>query len=166
MCAAEKLESPISEEFLNSFFDATQKVFQTQGNVKVQLVETTPFPMGMPNSSPTAIAGVIQISCNTFNGSLALGFPKETFLKFYENLLGEACTEISVEMQDAASEFLNMIYGTAKTHLNQKGHNLALAIPTVFQGANLQIRFQKDKPSIFAEYKSDIGPFYLFFSGE
>ena len=77
MSAAEKLESPISEEFLNSFFDATQKVFQTQGNVKVQLVETTPFPMGMPNSSPTAIAGVIQISCNTFNGSLALGFPTD-----------------------------------------------------------------------------------------
>ncbi len=49
-------------------------------------------------------------------------------------MLGEKHTQINAEVSDAVGEMTNMIYGSAKTTLNQLGYNFEMAIPTVISG--------------------------------
>ena len=51
-----------------------------------------------------------------------------------QNMIGETHTEVSSDVADAVGELTNMIYGSAKTSLNQRGYKFDMAIPTVVRG--------------------------------
>lgn len=161
---ARKKASPkgtgVDVEFINPFIAAARSVLETQA--QLTLTPGKPTVKRPEDKLPMEIAGVIALSCKEFTGSINLCFRGETFLKIYEGLTGEKHTVITTEIEDAAAELLNIIFGQAKTVLNdQKGYTLDRALPTVLSGDRLKLYHASKNPAIVIPFESPAGPFHL-----
>ncbi len=152
-------------ELINPFIQATAKVLETQARFK--LSPGRPYLRKLDEKIPMEIAGVIALSCSEFTGSIALCFKSDVFLKVYEGLVGEKRDAIDQDTQDAAGELLNMIFGFAKTVLNDsKGYTIDKAIPTVLVGEKLKIHHQSKNPAIILPFEGPAGSFHIEISIE
>lgn len=147
-------------EFIKPFLEGVVQVMKVQFSCAVKPLP--PYPK-LKAAAPTKIdiAAIIGVRDSKFNGSVALGLPAEVFLKLMSNMLGEQYTEITDEVEDGAGEMLNMIFGHAKVILNQKGHSLEKAIPTVVRGQNLSLKSLPSKNTLVLPFQADFGTFYL-----
>ena len=144
--------------FINPFLAAAQKTLEVQCKTKVKVL--TPF-LKKEQTANVAIAGVLSLISNGFSGSIVLCFPQAVFLKIYENMFGEKHDAITPELEDAAGELLNIIYGMAKIELNSKGYNFQKALPTVMAGEKLKIRQSGSMPAVVIPLETDVGPFHI-----
>lgn len=150
----------VDVDFINPFITAARSVLETQA--QVMLTPGKPTLKKPEDKLPMEIAGVIALSCKEFTGSINLCFRGETFLKIYEGLTGEKHANINTEIEDAAAELLNIIFGQAKTVLNdQKGYTLDRALPTVLSGDRLKLYHASKSPAIVIPFESPAGPFHL-----
>ena len=143
---------------LNPFIEGTVNVLETQANVKIQVGKPH---LKTGSESDVAIAGVITMNNSELPGSIALCFPKPTFLSIYEQMVGEKHEDVSEETQDAAGELLNMIYGHAKTKLKAGGFAVDMAIPVIMVGDKLKMQVGEKGKSIVVPFTSASGPFFL-----
>jgi chemotaxis protein CheX len=112
------------------------------------------------------IAGVIGLTSEKFNGTIAICFPGSVFLTMMTNMLGETFTEITDDLSDGAAELLNIIYGQAKIVLNQQGYSIEKAIPTVVRGQNLQTRHITSNKVVVIPFVSETGEIHIEISTE
>lgn len=161
MSAAPKSSSETNPLFdkklLHAFVDGVIKTLAT--------IAQTETKVGKPFIEPEftekgEIAGMVGMVAPPLKGTLMISFSKDSILHIIENMLGEKHTELSNEVSDAVGELTNMIYGTAKTALNQMGYNFEMAIPSVIRGeftvaskaskgATLVIPFELKNNSVF-----------------
>lgn len=80
------------------------------------------------------VAAIVGLVAPPLKGSFIISFSKAGILQVYNNMLGEAYTELTEEVKDAVGEIANMVYGSSKTLLNQNGYNFQMALPTVVLG--------------------------------
>lgn len=155
-----KSSTVVDVEFVNPFIAAARSVLETQAQITLTAGKAV---VKKPDEKlPMEIAGVIALSCKEFTGSINLCFRADTFLKIYEGLTGEKHTVINTEIEDAAAELLNIIFGQAKTVLNdQKGYTLDRALPTVLSGDRLSLYHSSRNPVIVIPFDSPVGPFHL-----
>lgn len=137
----EKKPKPtLNIEFLNPFIQGTRVTLDVQAKTPVEIGKPVLKKQDTPSSKEFCIAAVLSLDAEAFQGSIVLSFPKSVFLKIYENMFGEKHNEISLEIQDAAGELLNIIFGIAKRELNdKKGFQIKKALPTVLTGQELDI---------------------------
>ena len=134
MSAAPKTEAlnPLFDKrLINAFVDGVVKTLKTMGQT-----DATP---GKPFIEPKFvlkgdIAGMVGMVAPPLKGTLLISYSKDSIFHILENMLGEKYSELSNEVSDAVGEMTNMIYGSAKTTLNQLGYNFEMAIPTVIRG--------------------------------
>ena len=159
MSAAPKLEvmNPLFDKrLINAFVDGVIKTLKTMAST-----ETIP---GKPFIEPQfavkgEIAGMVGIIAPPLQGTLMISYRQDSILYIMENMMGEKHETIDREVADAVGELTNMIYGSAKTTLNQLGYKFEMAIPTVIsgnftvsqqhKGATLVIPFNLDNKSTF-----------------
>lgn len=153
-----KAPAAIEVGVINPFLTATMSTLDVQCKTKITALKPYMKKEQMPD---IAIAGVISLISKGFAGSIVLCFPETTFLKIYERMLGDKVETITSDTQDAAGELLNIIYGTAKTELNQKGYSFDRALPTVLTGEKLHIRQTGSQPVMIVPFQSDLGPFHI-----
>lgn len=153
-------------EFVNPFIAGTKKVLETQ--VGLKLVPGKPvIKKAGEIIYPFEIAGVISLSAKEFTGTISICFRQPVFLALYEKMVGEKHESITLETQDAAGELLNMIFGHAKTVLNdQKGYTLEKAIPTIMVGKDMRMQTKTKNPSVIVPFESEVGQFHLEISVE
>ena len=149
----------LDPEFINPFISGTGKVFETQ--VGMSLTPGKPEIKKGADSRHMDIAGIINMNCKQFNGTIAICFPEDVFLKIYDAMLDEKVDKIYAEVSDCAGELLNIIYGTAKTILNEKGYEVEKAIPAVLSGASINLRFKSKIPTLVIPFKCDAGIFWM-----
>ncbi len=109
----------------------------------------------------TDIAAVIGLVSKSFNGSVAICFPEKIFLTLMSNMVGEECTQMSRELEDGAAELLNIIFGRAKTILNESGFTIQKAIPTIVRGHSLAVRHLTQAVTIVIPFKTNMGDFHI-----
>lgn len=119
------------KKLLQAFVDGVLKTLAT--------IAQTEAKVGKPYIEPELtekgeIAGMVGMVAPPLKGTLLISFNKESIFQIIENMLGEKHTEITPEVADAVGELTNMIYGSAKTALNQMGYNFEMAIPSVIRG--------------------------------
>lgn len=159
MSAAKKTEevNPLFDKrLLHAFVDGAIKTLAT--------IAQTEAKVGKPFIEPEftskgEIAGMVGMVAPPLKGTLLISYNKDAILHIMENMLGEKHTELTDEVSDAVGELTNMIYGTAKTALNQMGYNFEMAIPSVIRGdftvtkahkgATLVIPFELKNNSVF-----------------
>jgi chemotaxis protein CheX len=119
------------KKLLQAFTDGVLKTLAT--------IAQTEAKVGKPFIEPEftekgEIAGMVGMVAAPLKGTLFISFKKEAIFHIMENMLGEKHTEITRDVSDAVGELTNMIYGAAKTALNQIGYNFEMAIPSVIHG--------------------------------
>lgn len=156
-------KSPFDVVLINAFCSATKKTLEVQAGMQVTVQKPQLVRLDEKNPiSSIGIVGIMNLATDHFCGSLTLMFSAEVFLKIYERMIGETHTEISHEIEDAAGEILNIIYGTAKTELNQQpGYNLKPILPTVLSGGKLNVRQRTSQMIIQLPFETDLGTFYI-----
>lgn len=76
-------------------------------------------------------------------------------------MFSEEHKELTAELEDAAAELLNIIYGLAKIDLNTKGFNFQKALPTILKGEKISIRQSGLEPVVIVPFETDAGPLHL-----
>ena len=153
-----KPKTKIDSNVLSPFIEGTMNTLQTQASLKVE----TGKPFIKDGTEPQiTIAGVITMNNAELPGSIALCFTTPVFLGIYESMVGEKHTEITPDIQDAAGELLNIIYGFAKTKLRAGGIAVDMAIPVILAGEKLQMQIGDRGKSIIIPFTCEYGPFHL-----
>lgn len=149
----------VDAEFLSPFIKGTMTTFETQAGLKLD--PGKPFAKKEADPKGTDIAGVINLNSSDFTGAIALCFTASTFLKIYEGLVGEKHESVNEEVQDAAGELLNILYGLAKTEMKEMGYDVHMAIPTILVGEKIRISYQCKCPILVIPFASAAGSFHL-----
>jgi CheY-specific phosphatase CheX len=150
----------IDSNFFGPFVKATKMTIETQANTKVVIGK--PFLKGESFAPATDIAGVISVSSNVFQGAIALCFHAKTFLHVYSNMVMEPHDTITKEIEDAAAELLNIIFGVAKAELNTKeNYAIQKAIPTIVRGNGLKVHHLMPSVAVVLPFETAEGTFYL-----
>ncbi|MEC9283794.1 MAG: chemotaxis protein CheX [Bdellovibrionota bacterium] len=134
MSAAQKVENPLLDKNLvNAFVDGVKKTLSTMA-----MTESTPQKAFVERDfkAKGEVSGMIGMVAGNMRGTITISFEKPSIFKILENMLGEPYSEINEEVRDAVGELTNMIYGTAKTALNEMGYAFEMAIPTVITGSH------------------------------
>lgn len=120
-----------------------------------------PHVKGSKVEANADIAAIIGLTSRTFTGTIAVTFPRETFLGIMNKMLGENFSEITSDLEDGVSELLNIIFGQAKKVLNEEGHGVEMAIPTIIRGTNVKVRHLTEKMAVVLPFESEVGPFTM-----
>ena len=115
-------------EFLKTFVDSTKFVFENSCMLQ-NITHQKPMLLNKTNTKSYDLEGSIHLQSDYFEGYFYLSFSKEVYFKVLEKVLGEVYTEINAGNVDFAAELVNMIYGQAKVHLNESGHNFKKVFP-------------------------------------
>lgn len=150
----------ILTRFVKPFVHATEVTFGTQ--VGLQLKAGKAYSKDPNATSTTSIAALINLGSRAFQGSIALCFPSAVFLAIYSRFVGEDALQITPEIEDAAAEFLNMIFGVAKAELNdQEGYRIEQAIPAVITGEKLRVLHFSRGKAVVVPFETPDGVFSL-----
>lgn len=137
---------------------------------RIQLTTTASVKsirMNQPDMSGHSIdvMSVLGLRSPEFIGTIALGFPKNTFLIVLEKMLGEKYETITPEIADACSELLNIIFSSARKNINESGFNFEPSIPSTVSGTSLTLAHSNlVGNSLFFDCISDAGPFVSILS--
>jgi chemotaxis protein CheX len=121
----------LDKALVNAFVNGVKKTLSKMASTEV--VCEKPF---IQNDFQMAgnIAGIIGMVASPLTGTLMLSFTEDSIFLILKNMLNENFTEINDSVADAVGELANMIYGSAKTTLNNVGYNFEMAIPTIVRG--------------------------------
>jgi chemotaxis protein CheX len=120
----------VDASLLAPFVAGTAKAFEVQ--IKLQVTAGKIASKNHMFEAGDVVAGVIDIEIDGFSGSVALCFTEMVFKKIYKLILGDEIQTIDKDSADAAGELINIIYGHAKTALNQThGLNLKPVLPKI-----------------------------------
>ncbi len=149
----------IQKDFIIAFINAVIETFKLQCDFLP--IAGKPFDKGLGSSSIIMdIGAVTELTCPVFDGAVAICFPNAVFLSVMERFFEEKFTTITQELEDGASELLNIIFGKAKRFLNDKEYAIEKAIPKVLKGQSLQNAFAAASV-ILIPFMSDLGVFYI-----
>jgi anti-anti-sigma regulatory factor len=95
-----------------------------------------PFVRGTGFELKADIAAALLVKGGVSEGSIVLGFPKGIYLAILGHMHGQRYTEITQDLEDGASELLNMVRSVARS--NAKGYLISREIPEVASGPLLQ----------------------------
>lgn len=111
------------------------------------------------------VMSVLGLKSPEFIGTIALGFPKATFLVVLERMLGEKYETITPEIADACSELLNIIFSSARKNINESGFHFEPSIPSTVSGQGLSLaQSNLVGNSLFFDCVSDAGSFISILS--
>jgi chemotaxis protein CheX len=148
----------IDVKLLEPFIKGTMTAMKVQCSLELRCEK--PF-LKQGQEMPFEIAGQISLNNSDLRCSVALCFTKDVFLKIYEAMVGEKHAEINQEVQDAAGELLNIVFGFAKTALLEKGIRLERAIPVILRGKELNIQQGEPGLTMILPFGSPAGRFHM-----
>jgi chemotaxis protein CheX len=146
--------------FINPFIEGTIETLKIQCGF-VTINAGKPYSKGQGPQPSSDLAAVIGLTSTAFNGSVAICFPEEVFLAIMEKMLGEKYTTITQDVEDGASELLNIIFGQAKKSLNALGYAIDRAVPTIVRGESLNVFHLTRSPTIMLPFESEVGAFHI-----
>lgn len=150
----------LSVEMINPFIDATQNFMKVQANLEV--IAQKPLLKKAGEYNKFQVAGRMRIQSLELAGSAMIAFEREVFEKLYAAIMGQAAGEVknNMEVDQAAGEILNIIFGQAKAILIEKSHlQLDQSLPEILIGEDYKIH--EEIPAVVIPFHSSIGNFHL-----
>lgn len=145
--------------FINPFLGATLKVFEIQCQTKA----TAQKPFLKKPGDPLLlgdISGIISISSETFNGTLAISLSEAIFVKVASRMLGEEYKVIDEGNVDLIGELANIILGQAKVELSKLGYGIQMALPSCVWGKDHKIKHFGGGVCVVIPFECEFGVFH------
>ena len=158
---AEKIENTnplLDKRLINAFVDG---VIKTLSSMAQTTVETGKPFIENELSQRGSVAGLIGMVCGSMKGNLTISFEPQAAFTIINNMLGEMPASVDDSVADAVGELTNMIYGSAKTVLNQLGYAFQMAIPTVIRGDYKIVSYHKGASLVIPFKLPDDSKFYI-----
>lgn len=160
MSAAPKIDPTnplLDKNLINAFLGSVKKTLKSMANTEV--VAEKAF-IEKQTQTRGDVSGIIGMVAGNMSGTLSLTFEKGAIFFIIQNMLGETYTTLTPDVSDAVGELTNMIYGDAKTTLNQQGFNFKAAIPQVVMGEHSITSFHTGA-TLVVPFSCDKGKFYV-----
>ncbi len=153
--------SPLDVNFINPIVAAVSKVLEQMGKIKI--ARGTPFVKnGKTTMKATGdIAGIIGMNSKRFTGSMAIVFEERLICKIYSGMMGSSVAKLNDDVKDSVGELTNIIFGNAKRDLNELGHTLEPAIPSIVSGKGIEVSHPVDGVCIVIPFESPDGKVLL-----
>jgi len=148
----------MNADIINPFLTSVVNVLSTMA-----MLDVTPDKPSIKkdNLSKGDVSGVIGMTTQTVNGSMAITFPAKVVFEIVNKMLGESVTEINDTVTDLVGELTNMIVGGAKARLEEKGYDIGMATPVVVTGKNHEIIHKGKGTKILMPFNCEAGKFYV-----
>jgi chemotaxis protein CheX len=121
----------LDKRIVQAFADAVINTLTTMAKINPKLDK--PF-VHQRYRTRGVVAGLIGMVSGAAKGQLTLAFEKEAALHVVNSLIAENHTELNDAILDGIGELTNIVYGVAKTVLNERGYAFQMAIPMVIEG--------------------------------
>lgn len=149
-------------ELINPFIKSTSNVLNTMTTMEAMQGEA----VECQNLPPADVTGILNMVSDEVQGVLAISFTKPVIYELTKRLVGIEPTDIDDIVESLVGDITNMVYGGAKTLLEEEGYNFDMAIPTVIQEVDRNIDFPQNCKVIVVTFSTDAGEFYLEISFE
>lgn len=126
---------------LNALIDSLHTIFETMMSTKV--VMGVPFPKP-ENTVLSGVSALIGMNAVDARGSVAISLPMPALNEISRKLLGEEITAIDKEAAGLAGELSNMLAGSAKRILSEKGIEFDMQTPQMMHGDGHEIEHHHD----------------------
>lgn len=145
---------------MDPFVNATVRTLGKQFNITVN--PESAFVKNDTTAINSSHCAMISLSGDNYNGVVAICFEEKVFLSLMSKVLEESFEEINDEVEDGATEILNIIYGLARTELNKSsGVCLEMSIPTIVSSHVGSIDNFTPDPTVVLPFESEVGKFYI-----
>lgn len=135
--------------------ESTAEIFSTMVMMEVA-VEEEPPPAVRPLTD--TISGIIGLA-GTHKGILAIHLPNPVALAITASFLGLEVEEINEDVEDAVGELANMLGGSVKAILSEKGRDIDLSLPTTIAGKDYHFQPAKEVEMIVTSFACAAGTF-------
>lgn len=145
-------------KYINVLLESTVSVLSTMA-----MVEATPGKPAVKSSqSPLGdITGIIDLSGQSAQGSLAISFSEAAILDITEKMLGEQSSAIDDTVVDVVGEITNMITGSAKRLFSEQGLEFDLTRPSTLVGQDQPLNHSVEGQPILLPLNTPAGEIYL-----
>jgi len=133
------------------------EIFSTMIMMEVEVADAAPPPLSVFTNS---ISGVIGLA-GTQKGVLALHFPMPVALAVTSSFLGMEVTDPGPDVEDAIGELANMLGGSVKTVLTDKGRDIQLSMPTTISGERYDVQQTNDTLRHALAFHTEAGNFLV-----
>ena len=112
-----------------------------------------------PPDAPTVV-GVISL-VGDVQWSVSIGLPEGTASALAERFAGFAIPFESEEMGDAVGEMANIIAGTTKAKLDERGLKAEISLPNVVRGERMRVLNFRTLPAERRRFTCECGEFWV-----
>lgn len=144
-------------EIRNKVIDSTKEIFTTMVMMEIEESAETVAKL---STFPDGISGVIGLA-GTFKGVLAIHLPSKVAFSITGNFLGMEVTEINEDVEDAIGEIANMLGGSIKTILSEKGRDIDLSLPSTISGRDYEFQTSKNAERTIVKFTTENGDFFV-----
>ncbi len=145
-------------EFINPFLNSMSSVLTTMATLSINPGGASLKQDDLP---PGDVTGIISMSSPQTRGTLAISFTKPVILEITKRMLGDELSEIDDTVIDLVGEITNMVTGSAKRMLGEKGYEFDMATPIVITGVDQKISHLAKGPVIIIPFETESGTFYV-----
>lgn len=145
-------------DIINPFLSSVSNVLSTMAMLEVSPGKPS---IKKDNVSRGDVSGIIGMTTETINGSMAITFPKNVVFDIVNRMLGETVTEVDATVTDLVGELTNMIVGGAKGLLEEKGYDIGMATPVVVTGKDHEVIHKASGQNILMPFNTEAGAFYV-----
>ena len=135
--------------------EVTKDIFSTMVARSVEFGEPS-FTGPQPTANVVATVGF----AGTLSGYVSLCVSKEAAFEIAQALLGSSADEAHEHVRDAAGEMANMIAGSVRTNMTDRGEQLGISTPIVTVGTDFSTAALRDVSQAIVPFK--MGPHSLF----
>lgn len=153
-------------EFSKPFVDAAKNIFNTMVFCKIEPTKPAIKTDTMSKGDVTAVLGLsgeLEKNGKTqpYKAMLVISFPYETYFRVASAMLGETYTEFHPDIRDLGGEIVNMIMGNAKRDLKTLGYSSNMAIPSMIEGKDHNIRYPSGTTVVLIPFETPLGQMYM-----
>ena len=139
---------PMVEVMVTSLLDVTRDIFSTMLDRAVEFAEPT-YKGPQPTANVVATVGF----AGTLSGYVSLCVSKEAAFEIAQALLGSSAEEAHEHVRDAAGEMANMIAGSVRTAMTERGQTLGISTPIVTVGTDFSTAALRDVSQAVCPFK-------------
>ncbi len=146
-------------ELAKSIVESTEEIFSSMIMLDVVLDDgVTELPPLMEDN----VTGTIGLA-GTRKAVLAIHFSSVTALNVTASFLGMEVNDVADDVDDAIGEIANMLGGSIKGVLTEKGRDIELSLPSIIRGSSYTLNIKGSSERLFFAFVCDAGPFYVEF---
>ncbi len=145
-------------EFINPFLHSITNILNTMATLNV---EHGSISLKNHNTPLGDVTGIICMSSPQTQGTLAISFSAPVIIDITQRMLNEKVSAIDETVTDLVGELTNMVSGSAKRLLDEKGYDFDMATPEVFSGKDKVIAHQENTAVIIIPLKAESGDLFV-----